>query len=270
MKSISLITGKCNTQKQKILKCRKVTGFLRRVTSRLVYGRKKAKGPRPVLPIDICVENFNRKGYGEQWSVAEFEHHQQGLETLYYFGNDDPREPYILVNIDIDILKSQGLGTSEGARELAEHYKQLFPGVYFEPSTSGNSQHGYLLVEKEYYTSEVVKQGLKKLEAYLAEQAKGFDVEKVEIMGTPPQVRWAGREIDDMNYGKLAKLPRQATLDDLQNLHVIRMYDLIKTDKYKVQEATPPKGAGRNNVVNFSFWELWCSSIPHESLRVLC
>jgi hypothetical protein len=30
------------------------------------------------------------------------------------------------------------------------------------------------------------------------------------------------------------------------------------------------KGAGKNNVVNFSFWELWCSSIPHESLRVLC
>jgi hypothetical protein len=38
----------------------------------------------------------------------------------------------------------------------------------------------------------------------------------------------------------------------------------------KVLKFAESKGAGKNNVVNFSFWELWCSSIPHESLRVLC
>ena len=42
-----------------------------------------------------------------------------------------------------------------------------------------------------------------------------------------------------MNYGTLAKLPRQATLNDLQNLHVIPISDLLRTDKYKVEEAVP-------------------------------
>ena len=183
--NIAFTTRNCNAKKKEILKCRTATGFLRRVTSRLVYGRKKAKGPRPVLPIDICIENFNRKGYGEQWNVYEFTQHQQGLETLYYFGSDDPRDKYTLVNIDIDVQKSQGLGTPEGAKQLAEHYKKLFPGVYFEPSTNGKGQHGYLLVEKDGITAENGKRGLKRLEDYLDHVAKDFDVEMVEVKGAP-------------------------------------------------------------------------------------
>src|SRR5207248_2384814 len=136
--------------------------------------------------------------YGEGWSNGQFEAHQRGHETLYFFGNGWINQPYTLVMIDIDVMKARGLGTPDGARRCAEHLAGLLPGSYWEPSTNGNGRHGYLLVSKEGYPAEVVNQGLAWLEDWLRAQCKGQDIEMVEVKGTCPVVQWTGSKMDDI------------------------------------------------------------------------
>lgn len=238
MTNIATPKPKRNSKSEIFPKCRTLTGFLRRVTSNLMYGFRLKNGtPCPALNKHKLIQRYNERHYGEMWSVAEFEDHCLGKKTLYFFGNDDPRCPYTLVMIDIDVLKSKKLGSPEGARHLAEHYKALFPNSFWEPSTNDQGMHGYLLISKSDYTAGEVKKGMLNLQAYLRKEAEGYDVELVEVKGQPCVVAWTGREIDHLTYGQFAKLPRHATLEDMQSLEVIALWDLTHSPMFTEAKA---------------------------------
>lgn len=255
---IRLASQKRKRNLEKISRARTVTGFLRQVTSRLVFGRKFPQGVRPVLNKAKLIDHYNENGYGITPKVEVFERHQKSEDTLYFFGNDDPREEFTLVMLDLDVHKA---GTPEGAKRLAEHYKKFYPRSYWETSTNGRGQHGYVLLEKEGFTSTAVKQGLKNFENYLRTKATGHDVELVEVKGAPPVVRWAGRQIDDLTYGTFAKLPRGMTLDEAKNLHVLRLDDLLHSPKY---QAEPVKVEDLGKIGSVSF-----DIATHDQMRRL-
>jgi hypothetical protein len=114
--------------------------------------------------------------------------------------------------IDIDVLKRRMLGSPEGARTFAAFLRTRFPDLYVEASTGGKGQHAYLLVRKPGYGAEEVKAALKHLERWLRQQAEGFDIEIVEVKGTPPVVKYGDRGfIESVTYGTFAKLPRDVS-----------------------------------------------------------
>ncbi len=114
--------------------------------------------------------------------------------------------------IDIDVLKSKMLGSPAGAREFAAFLPTWFPNLYVEASTGGKGQHAYLLVRKLGHSAEEVKKALKRLERWLRQKAKGFDIEIVEVKGTPPVVKYRdGGSIEAITYGTFAKLPREVS-----------------------------------------------------------
>src|SRR5262249_196744 len=112
--------------------------------------------------------------------------------------------------IDVDVLKGKMLGSPEGARQFAALLRTKLPNLYVEASTGGKGQHAYLLVRKLGHTAEEVKAALKHLEKWLRQQAKGYDIEIVEVKGTPPVVKYRdGGLIESITYGSFAKLPRE-------------------------------------------------------------
>ena len=53
--------------------------------------------------------------------------------------------------MDIDCHAS---GTLEGALQFAQYLKQnYFPDLYYETSTHGNGVHGFLVVDKSFWTA---------------------------------------------------------------------------------------------------------------------
>src|SRR5262249_12135174 len=114
--------------------------------------------------------------------------------------------------IDVDVLKGKMLGSPEGARQFAALLRTKLPNLYVEASTGGKGQHAYLLVRKLGHTAEEVKAALKHLEKWLRQQAKGYDIEIVEVKGTPPVVKYRdGGLIESITYGSFAKLPREVS-----------------------------------------------------------
>jgi hypothetical protein len=150
--------------------------------------------------------------------------HFDGRKTYYYFSSPDRTAEHALAMIDIDVLKSKKLASPEGARTFAAHLRTKFPNLYVEASTGGKGQHAYLLVRKRGHSAEEVKAALKHLERWLRQQARGFDIEVVEVKGTPPVVKYRDRHgrvldslpnlavrpsIESITYGSFAKLPRE-------------------------------------------------------------
>ncbi len=207
----------------KLNRCRSASGFLRQVTSPLCYGTKTPEGPRYVLRKRWLETYYADRGYGKCWSRDEFDSHCGGRHTLYFMGADHWRTRYRLIMIDVDVMKAGGKGTVEGGQALRDDLAQRFAGSYWESSTNGKGQHGYLLLDCVNATVADVREGMRNLEAALNEYATGrYDVEMVEIKGGPPTVHhYTGREISIEKYGSLAKLPRGATLEQLQNLPAI-------------------------------------------------
>jgi hypothetical protein len=110
------------------------------------------------------------------------------------------------------VLKRKMLGSPEGASKFAAFLRTWFPKLYVEASTGGKGQHAYLLVRKLGYSAEEVKAALKHLEQWLRQLAQGFDIEIVEVKGTPPVVKYGDRGfIEAITYGSFAKLPREAS-----------------------------------------------------------
>jgi hypothetical protein len=153
---------------------------------------------------------------------AAFNAHFAGHVTHYFTRNDDRRARWTLVMIDVDCHKA---GTPQGARDFAGTVMDEFEGqyVYFEPSTNGKGQHGYVLIDKQGYTPERVNEALKHLEKYLTylQRKHNARIEMVEVKGTLNHGhryewdRYDGNRLKDVTFGSLAKLPRQARLDEL-------------------------------------------------------
>jgi hypothetical protein len=80
-------------------------------------------------------------------SSLDLERHYEEVDTLYGWADGRIRTPLTIACIDID--NHDGIGTIEGALAFARYLAdELFPGLYFEPSTNKAGVHGYLLIDK--------------------------------------------------------------------------------------------------------------------------
>jgi hypothetical protein len=179
---------------------------------RHVYGEKVGDDVYPSMTKEAFVGFYNERGHGKRLPNYRLQDHFDRLKTYYYFSSPNKTAEHALVMIDIDVLKRRMLGSPEGARNYAAFLRTRFPSLYVEASTGGKGQHGYLLVRKPGYSAEEVKVALKHLEKWLLQQAEGFDIEIVEVKGTPPVVKYGDRGfIESVTYGTFAKLPRDVS-----------------------------------------------------------
>jgi hypothetical protein len=177
---------------------------------RHVYGEKVGDDVYPSMTKEAFVGFYNERGHGKRLPNYKPEDHFDRLKTYYYFSSPNKSAEHALAMIDVDVLKSKLLGSPEGASKFAAFLRTRFPNLYVEASTGGKGQHAYLLVRKPGHSAEEVKKALKHLEQWLRQQAKGFDIEIVEVKGTPPVVNYRdGGTIESVTYGSFAKLPRE-------------------------------------------------------------
>jgi hypothetical protein len=177
-----------------------------------VYGEKIGDAVYPSMRKEAFVGFYNEHGHGKKLPNYKLQDHFDRLKTYYYWSSPNKTAEYALAMIDVDVQKSKMLGSPEGARKFAAFLRTWFPNLYVEASTGGKGQHAYLLVRKPGHSVEEVKAALKHLERWLRQQAQGFDVEIVEVKGTPPVVKYRdGGSIESITYGSFAKLPRDAS-----------------------------------------------------------
>jgi hypothetical protein len=126
--------------------------------------------------------------------------------------------------IDIDIQKSQQLGTTEGAWIFARQLSTIFPGIVWEPSTNGQGVHGYPIWKRNGLGNDLIAELYGRLEKYLRQLALiwNADIETVEIKGRPARWDWTTTTI--LKSGTLAKLPRS----DISDTFVGSALDLLK------------------------------------------
>ncbi len=201
-----------------------------------IYGEKVGDDVYPNMTKEAFVGFYNERGHGKKLANYKLQDHFDRLKTYYYWSSPNKTAEYALAMIDIDVLKSKMLGSPEGARKFAAFLRTRFPNLYVESSTGGKGQHAYLLVRKLGHSAEEVKAALKHLEKWLRQQAKGHDIEIVEVKGTPPVVKYRdGGCIEAITYGTFAKLPRE----------VSRFSEWAETTTMTVEEvfALPNQGA---------------------------
>ena len=197
-------------------KNRTATGFLRSLTSSLDYGIKnrRTEGRSVHANKNHKIMSFLNKETARIYriSVDDYQKHFDGQHTLYYAGNGDSRATHTAATVDIDCQKSGGKGSHEGAVEFAEYLKSgIFPGMYHETSNGGVGVNGLLIVSKDGLGNEEINKRYKRLEMYLNRLATegGFDVERIEIKGTLPEIEWSDRrQCTSFKAGMLAKLPK--------------------------------------------------------------
>jgi hypothetical protein len=259
------------------------TEAIRWVTDKIfchVYGEKVGDNVYPSMTKEAFIGFYNERGYGKRLPNYKLQDHFDRLKTYYYFSSPNKTAEYALAMIDIDVLKRKMLGSPEGARKFAAFLRTWFPNLYVEASTGGKGQHAYLLVRKLGHSAEEVKAALKHLEKWLRQQARGFDIEIVEVKGTPPVVKYRdGGFIESITYGSFAKLPREVsrfsewantttlTIEEVLALAEERRQQQLVKDEYEqetsqTQEevkgtATIPATSGEqiNNVINRQFAE---------------
>lgn len=146
--------------------------------------------------------------------------HAEGEATYYFWSRPDSR--FIFFMVDIDVKKSRGLGTREGASDFADYlHREVIPGCHWEPSTNGEGMHGYGLIDLgedyPFITAAERKDILNRMQSDLRKVAlhHGADIELVEVKGSPPVIDSAGihlarntHVIRSMVYGTFAKIPR--------------------------------------------------------------
>ena len=134
--------------------------------------------------------------------------HLVGDDTAYFTAR--PLDGETLLCVDIDCHAS---GTLKGAKQFAQFLKEnYFPNLYIETSTHGNGAHGFVVVDRSFWSDAQYKAVLVALEKWLKRVLRSttFDVEDVELKGTPMTVQWGSRrrEARSVTYGSLAKMPR--------------------------------------------------------------
>lgn len=206
--------------------------WLKELICPFVYGEKTPVGVRPSITKEAFIGRWNM-GLGLP-SLPNYKllDHFLGKETLYFMAHGWEKVKRILVMIDIDVLKSLGLGTPEGARKFAAHLKTIWPDLYFEVSTSGQGIHGYFILRKRWADAKQTNAALKRLEAWLRAEAKkiGADIEQVEIKGTCLDLTLEDGLAQCVKFGVLAKLPRDvARFAEWQETTVLRVQDLERS-----------------------------------------
>jgi hypothetical protein len=134
--------------------------------------------------------------------------HLVGDDTAYFTANSLGDETLLMLDIDC-----HATGTLEGATRFAEFLRQhCFPDLYFEVSTNGNGIQGFVVVDKWKWSDGNYKGVLQDVEKWLKRvlRSTDFNVEDVELKGTPLTVSWGSRrgEVKNVTFGFLAKMPR--------------------------------------------------------------
>lgn len=160
----------------------------------------------------------------------DLDDHFAGVATHYGQGNPCKDCHLSLAKFDIDIQKSNKLGTPEGAIAFANHLKQRWPNLFVELSTGLKSQHGFFMLDKQGRNPTECNAALSYLEKWVSHEAVriGADIEKVEIMGKLPIVEFECGVPIKYTAGTNFKLPRTAELraKEFVNLQIISVEDI--------------------------------------------
>jgi hypothetical protein len=233
---------KCQPTKQE----REVIRWLRHFTSHLDVGRRIDGIPKHLNTNSRIASHFvnlhcysqpdcpirkkHRRTYLQSLRTRQLREHSADQETYYFTGSYKPEKP-ALIMIDVDCHRKGNLqGALAFASWLRSHH---FANLYYEPSTNGKGAHAYLVIDKSGFSIPALKHLLfRRLQPWLNEQAKGFDIELVEIKGLPPECQW-GNDIYDLKAykaGTLAKIPRGIfdRFDELRTTTVVSAWDLCQ------------------------------------------
>jgi hypothetical protein len=144
---------------------------------------------------------------------ADYEGHFTGDATYYFWAGHRMDQPEVIFEIDIDVLKAQGRGSTEGAWKFARHLQETYKHLYCEPSTGGKGVHGIGVLEKGTLGPFQVRLLLRRLEQWLRDEAArvSADIELVEVTGLPPICHWHRGDLSFVNPGIWAKIPRDAS-----------------------------------------------------------
>ena len=192
---------------------------------------------------------YNAKGFMGTPTNSDYYAHFAGQTTLYFWADGKKSNPQTLSMIDIDCHER---GNPQSAKAFAEWLKdKYFPDLYHEPSTHGKGRHGYFGLNKDGFGDVAVINILKRLDKALKKLLELFlaihpqyEIENVEIKGTPHVITWAKgarRQIETMKSGYLAKLPREIIdrFEEFKNTTVLSFNDIYDLEE-KVEKIVIP------------------------------
>ena len=228
--------------------------WIRQRVSEVDWGRKlpdeKAGKPLP-KPVNLKdqVVPYLSGTWGKRirkLTLTSIIRHLVNDDTVYFTGG---RGDEAILMIDIDC---HGSGTLQGALQFAQHLKDhFFPGLYFETSTHGNGVHGFLAVDRRFWSDAQYKGVLGDVEKWLKRVLRSteFDVEDVELKGAPMTVQWGAKrgEVRSVTYGSLAKMPRDwKRLEEWSATTRLTPHELRELPElYPVEETEPQVEAPR-------------------------
>jgi hypothetical protein len=225
-----------------------VCSYLRKLISPYGYGWKG--DDRVCRPSnEKLIRRYNTLGFMRSPTNEDLFDHFVGQETLYFWADGRMKVPLTISMIDIDCHKS---GDPESAKSFADWLSDnYFPNLYHEPSTNGKGRHGYFVLYKYQCNDVAVSRKLKQLEKALKKLLQVFlathpqyQVEAVEIKGTPHILTWAKgekRKIETMKSGFLAKVPRDIVnrFDEFKNTTVLSFDDIAVLEQEADKLAFP-------------------------------
>jgi hypothetical protein len=195
------------------------------------------------------IRSYNAKGFMGSPNNSDYYAHFAGQITLYFWADGRKNQAETISMIDIDCHKR---GNPQSATAFADWLKDHhFPGLYHEPSTHGKGRHGYFVLFKDGFKDVGVSNILKRLDKTLKKLLELFlathplyEVENVEIKGTPHIMTWkkgAKRQIEAMKSGCLAKLPRDIgdRYDEFKNTTVMNFDDIDELERKADQIVIP-------------------------------
>ncbi|MGL4424333.1 MAG: hypothetical protein ACRCZF_27000, partial [Gemmataceae bacterium] len=146
----------------------------------------------------------------------DYEAHFRGDQTYYFWAGHRADQPEVIFEIDIDVQKALGRGSTEGAWAFARHLQKQFTGLYCEPSTGGKGVHGIAILQKGTLGAAGVRKLLLRFEQWLRDESARInaDIELVEVTGLPAIFRRNRGVLSFINPGVWAKIPRDATRSD--------------------------------------------------------
>jgi hypothetical protein len=223
--------------------------WIRERVSHVDWGRKMPdeEAGKPV-PKPVNLKEQVRPYLAGNWgsgvrklTLAAVIRHLVGEDTAYFTANSLGDETLLMVDIDC-----HARGTLEGATQFAEYLKRnYFPDLYYEVSTHGNGIQGFVVVDRRLWKDADYKAVVRDAEKWLKRVLRRttFDVEDVELKGTPLVVSWGGRrrEVRDVTYGFLAKMPRDwRRLAEWRSTTRMTAHDLRRLPElFPVPEAEP-------------------------------
>ncbi len=203
--------------------------WLKNLICPFVYAEKTPDGIRPSVTKDAFIGRWNLKMGLPSLPNYKLLDHFDGRETIYFMGQGWEKADHTLGMIDIDVMKSKGIGSPAGARSFANHLNEIWPDLYFETSTNGNGIHGYFVLRKRGADAKRTNEALKRFELWLINEAKKInaDIEQVEIKGTCLDLTIQDRWAQSVRFGAPAKLPRDVNrFDEWTETTVLRVCDL--------------------------------------------